>query len=203
MKTQKNTIVLATNNAGKIKELSAILVSTSLPYNLVSQKELKITTCPEHGLTFVENAIAKARHACQHSGHAAIADDSGLVVDALNGAPGIHSARYASSTNNESSNSADNITKLLTELQNTTKRSAHFYCIIVYLRHATDPAPIICQGVWEGEILTTPQGKNGFGYDPIFWIEKHSCSAAELLPEIKNRISHRAQAMQQLISALQ
>jgi XTP/dITP diphosphohydrolase len=190
-------IALASSNAGKVREFKNILAK--LPYEIVTQEELDIVSCVETGATFVENAIIKARHVAMSikTNLPVIADDSGLVVDALNGLPGIFSARYAG----ETATMADNIAKLLHEMRDVPvgQRTAHFYCVIVLLRCAKDPAPLICQGKWAGEILTAPRGKNGFGYDPVFWVPTHSCSAAELPAEIKNSISHRALALKQLI----
>ena len=159
-----------------------------------------ITSCAETGLTFVENAIIKARHAAASSGLPAIADDSGLAIDVLHGEPGILSARYAGSD----ATMCDNVAKVLQKMQGIPQeqRTACFYCVIVYLRFAEDPAPLICQGKWCGEILAEMRGKNGFGYDPIFFVPSHSCSAAELPSEIKNRVSHRAMALRQLVLAL-
>jgi len=191
---------------------------------IISQQELATTfpspipPCIESGLTFVENAIIKARHVCSYTADkfAAIADDSGLVVDALGGAPGIVSARYATVMNEcasecsdairviKSASDSDNLNKLLRNLKNITfeRRSARFYCVMVYLRCISDPAPIITQGTWEGKILTAPQGENGFGYDPVFWVPNYNCAAAELPPNIKNQISHRAQAFKELVEKL-
>lgn len=188
-------IILASNNQGKLREIRTIL--QPLAFDLVSQTEYGVKEIPETGLTFVENAILKARHASQQSGFPALADDSGLVVDALKGQPGIYSARYAGPTATDQMN----IAKLLADLENTpaSKRKASFYCVIVLLQHAADPVPIICQSVWHGEILLTPQGANGFGYDPVFYVPELKCSAAELTLEIKNKFSHRAQALRQLV----
>ena len=155
---------------------------------------------PETGLTFVENAILKARHACRETGLPAIADDSGLEVAALKGAPGIYSARYAG----PKANSEDNIQKLLHELDLVPydQRSASFHCVLVYLAHAEDPTPLICQGTWPGVILTMPQGAEGFGYDPVFFDPNLKCSAAELPQEMKNKVSHRGKALRLLIEQL-
>lgn len=171
-----------------------------LDIEVVSQRELGIPDAEETGLSFVENAILKARHAAHASGLSAIADDSGLEVDALNGAPGIYSARYAG----PDATDAHNNHKLLTVLAALPpdKRTARFQCLMVYLRHAQDPTPIICQGSWEGRILDAPRGNNGFGYDPLFWVSGQDCSSAELSPETKNRLSHRGQALRQLLEKL-
>jgi len=190
-------IVLATANDGKIREFQDILANVS--FNIISQKKIGIVSCAETGLTFVENAIIKARNASMNCGLSALADDSGLVIDALQGQPGILSARYAG----EDASMNDNIAQVLWQMQDVPEeqRTAHFCCVIVYLRYAQDPSPIICQGEWHGKILTEKHGKNGFGYDPIFFVPSHSCSAAELPSEIKNKISHRALALRQLIKA--
>jgi XTP/dITP diphosphohydrolase len=191
-------IVLASNNAGKVREINQLLAAQSI--QVIPQREFDIPDAEETGLTFVENAILKARHAARLSGLPAIADDSGLEVDALNGAPGIYSARYAGTGCNDQ----DNNRKLLEALQGVPEaaRTARFQCLMVYLRHADDPTPIICQGTWEGVILTEPRGENGFGYDPLFWVPDHNCSSAELSAEEKNRLSHRGQALRKLLSAL-
>ncbi len=170
-------------------------------YQIISQADFNIPEIPETGFTFVENAIIKARNACEYTGLPAIADDTGLVIDALNGEPGIYSARYAG----EGAQSHDNIQKVLEQMQDVAsdKRTARFQCVIVYLRHAKDPAPVICYGTWEGRILLKEQGENGFGYDPIFYVPTHECSAAELPVEIKNKIGHRGLALQQLLNFLQ
>jgi XTP/dITP diphosphohydrolase len=193
---QTNSLVLASGNAGKIKELQALLPN----YTLIPQTQFNVPEIAETGTTFVENAILKARHAAMISNLPAIADDSGLVVAALNDAPAIYSARYAG----EKATDAENITKVLRELDGVPfeKRQAYFFCVLVLMRHAADPCPIIAQGRWDGVILEQPQGENGFGYDPIFFAPSHDCSAAELPFEIKNLLSHRAQALAQLQQAL-
>jgi len=191
-------IVLASGNKGKVREIQALLSETDV--NIVPQSEFNVIEAEETGLTFVENAILKARNAAQHTGLPAIADDSGIEVDALNGQPGIYSARYAGS----GASDADNLNKLLTELKGVpeAKRTARFQCLMVYLRHAEDPTPLICQGTWEGGILFEARGDNGFGYDPVFYVPTHDCSSAELDPDTKNRLSHRGQALRQLCAAL-
>jgi len=191
-------IVLATNNLNKLHEIQNFLRPYAI--TLLSQQEFAISDIEETGLTFVENAILKARNACEYSGLPAIADDSGLEVDALNGAPGIYSSRFAG----KNASNADNINKLLRELTEVPEdaRTARFQCLMVYLRHTKDPTPIICQGTWEGKILFAPQGKNGFGYDPVFFVPTHNCSAAELDLTIKNTLSHRAQALQLLVEKI-
>jgi XTP/dITP diphosphohydrolase len=192
-------LVLASSNKGKISELSTLLA----PYQLaiVPQQTLGVTDADETGLTFIENAIIKARHAALITGLPAIADDSGLAVDALGGEPGIYSARYSG----EAATDADNINKLLTALQQvpSAQRSAQFHCVLVYLRNATDPTPLVCHGVWHGSISEQPSGSGGFGYDPVFIPSQHNVSAAELGKEHKASISHRGQALRQLVKLLQ
>lgn len=192
-------IVLATNNQNKINELHDLLSEQG--FEIVSQRDYHVPDANEVGLTFVENAIIKARHAAALTNLPAIADDSGLAVDALHGAPGIHSARYGG---NEADYQKNN-QKLLHALADipTNKRSAFFYCVLVYLRHKNDPTPIICQGKWQGYILTEPQGKNGFGYDPLFYIPELGHTAADLPYQEKKYVSHRGQALKSLIKALQ
>jgi XTP/dITP diphosphohydrolase len=191
-------IVLASNNAGKVREINQLLADQQI--QVVPQKEFGIGDIEETGLTFVENSILKARHAAKESGLAAIADDSGLEVDALKGAPGIYSARFAGPDCNDQ----DNNDKLLEELHGVpeSERTARFQCLLVYMRHADDPTPIICQGTWEGRILLAPSGDNGFGYDPLFFVPEQNCSSAELSPETKNQLSHRGQALRKLLTAL-
>ncbi len=191
-------IVLASNNAGKVREINQLLAEQQI--KVLPQKEFSISEVEETGLTFVENAILKARNAALHSGLAAIADDSGIEVDALRGAPGIYSARYAGAGGDDAANNE----KLLEALKEVpeNERTARFQCVMVYLRHAEDPTPIICQGTWEGRILFQPQGDNGFGYDPVFFVPEEGCSSAELAPEVKNRLSHRGQALRKLLQAL-
>lgn len=191
-------IVLASGNLGKIREIQAILQNAKI----LPQSQFNLPEAEETGTTFIENAIIKARNAARHCGLPAIADDSGLVVDALNGAPGVISARYAG----PGASDADNIDKLLKQLQGvpTAQRSARFICVMVYLRHADDPLPVIAQGIWEGQILETKIGEHGFGYDPVFWLEQQQCSSAQLEPALKNTLSHRGQALrllQQQLSA--
>ncbi len=187
-------LVLASGNHGKLAELNAILADLAI--ELVAQSQLGITDADETGATFVENALLKARHAARVSGLPAIGDDSGLCVDALGGAPGLYSARYAG----DHGNAAANIAKLLDALRDVPdpQRSAHFHCSIVLLRHADDPAPLIAEGRWHGRILAAPRGGQGFGYDPVFLDPASGASAAELDPRSKNRISHRGQALAQL-----
>jgi len=191
-------IVLASNNAGKVREINQLLAPAGI--SVRPQSELGIDEAEETGLSFVENAILKARHAARASGLAAIADDSGLEVDALDGAPGIYSARYAG----PGADDRTNCDKLLAALDGVpeAERGARFQCVMVYLRHALDPTPLICQGTWEGRILHAPRGANGFGYDPVFLVPGLDRSAAELDADTKNRLSHRGQALSQLARRL-
>lgn len=191
-------LVLASGNAGKLTELRALLAGTGA--TLVAQSELGVDDIEETGLSFVENALLKARHAARVTGLPALADDSGLCVDALGGAPGLYSARYAGGHGD----SAANIARLLGELEglNPQWRTAHFYSVIVLLRHAEDPQPLVAEGIWPGLILDAPRGDGGFGYDPVFLDTEHGLSAAELAPALKNRISHRGRALEQLRSRL-
>lgn len=190
-------IVLASSNLGKIREIQALLHGVEV----LPQSQFGIQEPEETGTTFVENAIIKARNAARHSKLPAIADDSGLVVDALHGAPGVISARYAGTAASDQ----DNWQKLLLALDGVAEhqRSARFICVMVYLRHAEDPLPIIAQGIWEGSILTSAMGENGFGYDPVFWLKDLACSSAQLSPEQKNRLSHRAKALKDLQTQIQ
>jgi XTP/dITP diphosphohydrolase len=192
------SIVLASNNAGKVREIAELLAPERI--RIIPQGELGIPEAEENGLTFVENAILKARHAARASGLPAIADDSGLEVDALAGAPGIYSARFAG----PGASDADNLAKLLELLADVPddQRTARFQCLMVYLRQAEDPTPLICQGTWEGRILRAPVGENGFGYDPVFLVPEEGRSAAELPAATKNRLSHRGQALTRLVRAL-
>ncbi len=198
MHIENNKIVLASANEGKVKELQVLLSSLSL--EVVSQNELKIESCEETGTTFIENAIQKARHVSNLAGMPALADDSGLAVDALKGEPGVYSARYAG----PDANDADRIQKVLDNLGDTPweNRTAKFHCVLALIRHEKDPTPIVCHGFWEGYILSEPRGEKGFGYDPIFYDPTHDASAAELEPALKNTISHRARAFAQLLKFL-
>jgi len=190
--------VLASNNKGKLREFNDMFSSMSI--NVLPQSEFNIEEVEETGLSFVENAILKARNASLHSGLPAIADDSGIEVDALQGAPGIYSARFAGA----GASDEDNLQKLLTELKDvpTAERTARFQCLLVYMRHAKDPTPVICQGTWEGVILEAPQGENGFGYDPVFFVPEKNCSSAQLSSDEKNTMSHRSKALQLLSNQL-
>ena len=191
-------IVLASGNAGKVRELNLMLAGHNI--EIVPQTEFKMTEAVEDGLSFVENAIIKARHAARHTGLPAIADDSGIEVDALNHAPGIYSARYAG----EGANDQKNNDKMLRELAGVAEaqRTARYQCVLVFMRDAEDPVPIIAQGALEGRILESARGTGGFGYDPIFYLPDHGCAAAEISLDEKNKISHRAKAMQALLQQL-
>ena len=192
-------IVLASGNKKKLAEMQLLLAG--LPFEILPQSQFAIPDAIEDGMSFVENAIIKARHAAKLTGLPAIADDSGIAVDALGGEPGIYSARFAG----EPSDDAANNRKLLEMLADVpeTERTAQFHCVLVFMRHATDPVPLVCHGVWHGSILFAPRGDNGFGYDPLFWVPTHQCSSAQLEPAEKNRISHRGLAMRLLREQLQ
>lgn len=191
-------VVLATGNAGKVRELADLLEGFGL--NVVAQTELGVDSADETGLTFIENAILKARHAAQATGLPAIADDSGLAVDALGGAPGIYSARYAGIDASD----RQNLEKLLDALKEVPdgKRQAQFHCVLVYMRHADDPTPLVCHGSWAGEITRTPAGEGGFGYDPIFFVPSEGKTAAEMTRDEKRGLSHRGQALKLLMEAM-
>lgn len=191
-------IVLATGNKGKVKELANMLAPLNI--SVVPQSDFDVPDVPETGTTFVENAIIKARHTAKLTGLPAIADDSGLEVQALGGAPGIYSARYSGDDATDQSN----IDKLLDTLDEVPQdqRQARFVCVLVYMEHSDDPTPIICQGFWNGEITFEQSGREGFGYDPIFMVPAQGCTSAELSKEIKNKLSHRGQALQALIPQL-
>jgi len=188
-------IILATGNKGKVRELNAMLKGY---YKVISQSDMQIEEVPETGATFIENALLKARNASLQSKLPALADDSGLQVEALNGAPGIYSARYAG----EGATDKDNIEKLILNMDQHSNRKAHFCCAMVFVESANDINPIIIEKQWEGELLREPIGINGFGYDPIFYLRDHECSSAQLEPEIKNEISHRGQALSDLLKQL-
>jgi len=194
----KQKWVLATGNQGKVKEMSELLNSFSI--EVLPQSQFNVPDVPETGTTFVENAIIKARHASKLTGLPAIADDSGLEVDFINGQPGIYSARYAG----EDASDQDNIDKLLSRLKGIAveQRKARFQCVLVYLRHELDPTPIICQGTWEGTITEDQNGQNGFGYDPIFWVESEKSTSAQLSKQRKSELSHRGKALTKLVSLL-
>jgi XTP/dITP diphosphohydrolase len=191
-------IILASNNIGKIKEFNAMLTGV---YTVIAMNDMGVKEVPEIGLTFVENALIKARNASEQSGLPALADDSGIVVDALNGEPGIYSARYAGNHGDDEANTQ----KILKAMENVpdNQRSARFWCAIVFVKYANDPTPIIIQRGWEGEILHKKVGENGFGYDPIFYVPTHKKTSAELSAKTKNNISHRGRALQALLAELQ
>ncbi|WP_313666340.1 XTP/dITP diphosphatase [Atlantibacter hermannii] len=191
-------VVLATGNAGKVRELASLLQDFGL--DIVAQTDLGVESAEETGLTFIENSILKARHAAAITGLPAIADDSGLAVDALGGAPGIYSARYAG----VDASDRQNLEKLLVALKDVPdgQRQAQFHCVLVYMRHADDPTPLVFHGVWPGEITHAPAGEGGFGYDPIFYVPSEGKTAAELTREEKSAISHRGQALKQLLEAM-
>lgn len=198
MDKHKHRIILASSNQGKINELSALLQPLNI--EVIPQSTLYITDAEETGLTFVENALIKARHASALSGLPALADDSGLAVDALHGAPGIYSARYGG----VELSYPEKITLLCKELDGVPddQRGATFHCVLAFIHSAQDPVPLICHGTLRGSILTAPRGENGFGYDPVFYVPSEKKSAAELSPAVKNKISHRALALKQLVSQL-
>ncbi len=202
MKNAPKKVVLASGNAGKLREFQTLLSEAGM--SIVPQSDFDTPEVAETGLSFVENAIIKARFACAHTGLPAIADDSGLAVDALQGAPGIYSARYASMEKAGGHSDQDNNDKLIRALENVPEedRGARFICCLVFMAHAEDPCPIICHGQWRGRILTAPKGEQGFGYDPLFWLPELGRASAELPREKKNRISHRGLASQLLLAAL-
>lgn len=189
-------LVVASGNSGKLREFGQLLAP--LGWEVVAQNEFGVPECPEPHGTFVENALAKARHAARYTGLPALADDSGLCVDALGGAPGVHSARYAGEPKSDARNNA----KLIADLAEQTDRRAHYVCALVFMRHADDPQPIIAEGEWRGEIIETPRGAGGFGYDPYFLLPNLGQTAAELDAAEKNRHSHRGLALRQLIERL-
>lgn len=191
-------LVLASNNKGKAREIGQLLAG--LHIEVVAQSEFNVPEIEETGLTFVENAILKARNAAHYTGLPALADDSGIEVDALNGAPGIYSARYAG----VGASDEQNLQKLIREISSipNAPRSARFQCLMVLMSHEMDPTPLICQGTWEGQIIDTPQGDNGFGYDPIFFVPEENCTSAQLSPARKNALSHRGQALNCLLAQL-
>ncbi|MCB5185671.1 RdgB/HAM1 family non-canonical purine NTP pyrophosphatase [Methylobacillus gramineus] len=190
-------LVIASGNQGKLKEIQALL--HTLEIEVLPQAALNVPETEEPYVTFIENALTKARHASRHTGLPALADDSGICVNALQGAPGVHSARYAG----EPKSDARNNEKLLQSLEGQQDRHAHYYCVMVLVRHADDPQPLIAEGIWQGEILTEAKGQGGFGYDPLFLDAKTGQTAAELPAEIKNRISHRGHALTKLLHQLE
>lgn len=191
-------VVLASSNAGKLREFNRMLADVH--FNIVPQSEFDVPDAIEDGLTFVENSIIKARHAAKLTGLPALADDSGIEVDALQGRPGIYSARYAGEPGDDEANNV----KLLLELADIPEeqRTARFRCCIVYMRHAEDPSPLIADASWEGGILFERKGDNGFGYDPLFYVSTHQCSSAQLEPDVKNSISHRGIALRDMLQQL-
>lgn len=191
-----NTLILASNNQGKIKEFNTLFESAALPIQVIAQGQLGITDAIEDGLSFVENALIKARHAARASGKAALADDSGLCVPILGGAPGIYSARFGGEHGNDARNNQTLLEKLK-PFRNGQPISAMFVCVLALVRHAEDPLPLICQGIWHGEILEEIRGEGGFGYDPLFWLPELGKTSAELEKSEKNKISHRGIAMAQ------
>jgi XTP/dITP diphosphohydrolase len=189
-------LVIASGNAGKLREIARILAP--LDIQAVPQSEYNVPDCPEPHLTFVENCLAKARHASLHSGLPALADDSGICVEALGGAPGVFSARYAGEPKSDTRNNE----KLVAALQGVANRRAHYTCVMVFVRHPDDPEPVIAEGRWFGEIVDTPRGQNGFGYDPYFLVPEYGRTGAELDEDTKNAISHRGQALRDLVDKL-
>ncbi len=191
-------IVLATGNQGKVREMADLLVDFG--FDVVAQTELNVPEAAETGTTFIENAIIKARHAAKITGLPAIADDSGLEVDYLQGAPGIYSARYAG----ENASDQQNLEKLLAVMEGVPdeQRTARFHCVLVFMRHENDPTPLVCHGTWQGRILHQAHGSNGFGYDPIFFVPEDNCASAELLPARKKQLSHRGKALKMLFKTL-
>ena len=194
-------LVIATGNAGKLREIRQLL--GSLQVQVQPQSDFGVPEAEEPFVTFIENALAKARHASRHTGLPALADDSGICVDALQGAPGVYSARYGGEPSGSSSQDARNNEKLLAALAGQQDRHAHYYCVMVLVRHADDPQPLIAEGIWQGEILEAPRGDGGFGYDPIFLDAKTDKTGAELPLDIKNRISHRGQALARMLHMLE
>lgn len=199
VKPSLGKVVLASNNAGKLREFAALLDAAGI--ELIAQGTLNVPEAEEPHQTFVENALAKARHAAKLTGLPALADDSGLCVRALRGAPGVYSARYAQLAGGEKSDAANNA-RLVAQLADVTDRRAYYFCVLVLVRAADDPEPLIAEGRWQGEIFDTPRGAHGFGYDPHFFIPALNATAAELEPSVKNATSHRAIALQQLLARL-
>ena len=189
-------LVIASGNAGKLREIGRILAPFGI--EAVPQSAFNVPDCPEPHVTFVENCLAKARHASRVSGLPALADDSGLCVDALGGAPGVQSARYAGEPKSDARNNA----RLIADLQGVAVRHAHYTCVMVYVRHPDDPEPVIAEGHWHGEIIDTPRGERGFGYDPYFLVPQFGQTGAELDEDTKNSVSHRGQALRDLVSKL-
>jgi len=196
--TKSNRVILASGNAGKLREIAQLLEGLNL--EILPQSEFDVPEIEETGLTFVDNAILKARNAAHHTGLPAIADDSGIAVDVLRGRPGIYSARFAG----VGASDEENLEKLIRMVKPfpDEERTARFICSMVYIRHEEDHVPVIAEGVWEGQLITESKGDNGFGYDPIFYLSSHQCTSAELPPEIKNKLSHRGQALRKLLGQL-
>ena len=196
--SNKSRIVFASGNAGKVREIGQLLQGLDL--EVLPQSDFNVPEIEETGLTFVENALLKARNAAHHTGLPVIADDSGIAVDVLQGRPGIVSARFAG----VGASDMDNLEKLIDMVKPFAEeeRTARFICSMVYLRHEDDPMPVIAEGVWDGQLVIDPKGENGFGYDPIFYVSSHQCTSAELPPEIKNKLSHRGQALRKLLEQL-
>lgn len=199
----QGTLVLASNNKGKIAEFEKLFTGLNLPIQVIPQGQLQITDAIEDGLSFIENAIIKARHASRISGKPAIADDSGICVPVLGGAPGIYSARYAGSHGDDAANNSKLLQDLLPYRKEGEVIEAMFVCVLALVQHADDPLPQIFQGIWKGEVLEQARGENGFGYDPLFWLPELGVSSAELSKEEKNKISHRGQAMQLFKASLE
>ncbi|MGE5469018.1 MAG: RdgB/HAM1 family non-canonical purine NTP pyrophosphatase [Ignavibacteria bacterium] len=189
-------LVLASNNPGKLREFSQMLAT--IDFEVISQAQLGVSEAEEPHFTFVENALAKARHAARLTGLPAMADDSGICLSALGGEPGVHSARYAGEPKSDQRNNQ----KMLADLAGKSDRRAHYVCVLVFVRHADDPQPIITEGEWHGEIVDTPAGENGFGYDPYFWVPEKGCTAAQLSSDDKNAMSHRGKALRLLMERL-
>ncbi len=196
----KRQIVLASGNAGKLREIQSMFNDSGLDLELAPQSDFNVPEIPETGLSFVENALLKARNASEHTGLPALADDSGIAVDALDGAPGIYSARYA----DEGASDEDNLLKLIDVIKDLDEedRAAQFVCLMAYVRSADDPVPVLVEGIWQGRVITEARGDNGFGYDPMFYVPSHECTSAELDPETKNQLSHRGQALRKLVVKL-
>ena len=182
-------LIIASGNPGKLREIGQIL--TPLGFEVLPQSDFAVPECPEPHVTFIENCLAKARHASLHTGLAALADDSGICVEALNGAPGVYSARYAGEPRSDERNNE----KLVAALRGQGNRKAHYYCVIVLVRHADDPEPLIAEGRWHGEIIDVPRGAGGFGYDPHFYLPEFGRTGAELTANEKNAVSHRGKAL--------
>jgi XTP/dITP diphosphohydrolase len=190
-------LVIASGNPGKLREIGQIL--TPLGFEALPQSDFAVPECPEPHVTFIENCLAKARHASLHTGLPALADDSGICVEALNGAPGVYSARYSGEPKSDQRNNE----KLVGVLRGQANRKAHYYCVIVLVRHADDPEPLIAEGRWHGEIIDAPRGAGGFGYDPHFYVPEFGRTGAELTPNEKNSVSHRGKALRELVEKLQ